>query len=385
MMKQERPAVAGAGKIKGAAVRWPWAAGAAALMLVAAGCGGKGKDGPQGGGMGPMGPMAVQIHVLAPAPLDNSFTASGTLLANESVELQSEVNGRVTAISFEEGGRVAPGQVLVQINDDDLQAQLRKAQAELQLAQVTEQRQEQLLQAKGISQEVFDATRAQRIGKQAEVDNLQALIAKHTIRAPFSGTVGLRNISKGGFVGLNTPIATLTQTDPIKLDFSVPERYARQLRPGSKVAFTVEGDTTRHLATVYAEEGSVDLATRSIKVRARCANPGGRLVPGSFAKVDVRLETIPDALTIPAEALVPDIQGEKVMLMRGGKAHSVRVHVGIRTETSVQLISNVQPGDTVITSALLAVRDGMAVQPATRKQATNGTKQEASLASDEDK
>lgn len=364
--------------------RLPWAAGAMALLLVAAGCGGKDKGGPQGGGMGASGPMAVQVHVLSPAPLSNSFTASGTLLANESVEIQSEVNGRVTTIGFNEGGRVAAGQVLVRINDDDLQAQLRKAQADLRLAQVTEDRQVQLLQAKGISQEAFDATQAQRIGKQAEVDNLQALIAKYTIRAPFGGTVGLRYISAGGFVGSNTPIATLTQADPIKLDFSVPERYARQLRPGSKVSFTLEGDTTHYVAEVYAEEASVDLATRSIKVRARCANPAGKLVPGSFAKVDVQLETIADALTVPAEALVPDIQGEKVMLMKGGKAQGVRVHTGIRTETTVQLISNVQAGDTVITSALLAVRDGMPVQPAVKKRATNGDTPEEVMASDEE-
>lgn len=380
MMKKETPARTGKERKMTGPARLPLAGACAALLLAA--CGGKAKDGGPAGG--PVGPMAVQIHVLSPAPLSNRFSASGTLLANESVEIISEVNGRITDIGFREGGHVAAGQVLVRINDDDLQAQLHKAQAELQLAQMTEERQQQLLQAKGISQETFDATRAQRIGKQAEADNLRALIAKYTIRAPFSGTIGLRNVSAGGFVGNNTPIATLTQADPIKLDFAVPERYARQLRPGSKVGFAMEGDTTRYTAEVYAEEASVDLATRSIKVRARASNPAGRLVPGSFAKVDVQLETIPGALTIPAEALVPDIQGEKVMVMKDGKAQSVRVQTGIRTETTVQLLSNVQPGDTVITSALLAVRDGMAVRPAERKKASNGNAQEPAMASDEE-
>jgi membrane fusion protein (multidrug efflux system) len=118
---------------------------------------------------------------------------------------------------------------------------------------------------------------------------------------------------------------------------------------------------------VYAVEPSVDATTRTVRVRARSANKDGRLMPGAFAKVAVKLETITDALTIPAEALIPDIQGQKVMVMKGGKAQSVRVDIGIRTENEVQLISNVQPGDTVITSALLAVRDGMAVRPAERK------------------
>jgi membrane fusion protein (multidrug efflux system) len=319
---------------------------------------------------GPPQAMAVQVHVLKGAPLDNAFTTTGTLLPNEEVELRSEVTGRVTQLGFQEGTAVSVGQVLVRINDDDLQAQLRKAEASLELASDAEGRQKQLLAVSGISQETLDATVAQRIGMQAEVDNLRALIAKTTIKAPFSGVIGLRSISEGGYVAPSTLIANLKQTDPMKLDFTVPERYGRQMKPGTRVGFTLEGDTMDYAAEVYAVEPSVDLSTRSIKVRARCKNPGGRLIPGAFARVDVKLETIADALTIPAEALIPDIQGQKVMVMKGGKAQSVRVDIGIRTENAVQLLNNVQPGDTVITSALLAVKDGMPVRPAVQKGAT---------------
>lgn len=339
------------------------------LMVIAtlAACGGKTEKTAQGG---PSGPMGVQVHVLQGAPLDNRVTTTGTLLPNEEVELRSEVSGRVTSIGFQEGTKVSAGQVLVRINDDDVQAQLRKAEANLKLAQDAAGRQEQLLAVKGISQEAYDAALAQRAGMQAEADNLRALVAKTTIRAPFSGTIGLRSISEGGFVSPTTLIANLKQTNPMKLDFTVPERYARQMKPGTKVAFTVEGDTMDYSAEVYAVEPSVDLSTRSIKVRARSQNPNGRLIPGAFARVDVKLETIPDALTIPAEALIPDIQGQKVMVMKNGQAKSVRVDIGIRTENMVQLISNVQPGDTVITSALLAVKDGMPVKPAAKKDTT---------------
>lgn len=335
-----------------------------AVPLLLAACGGS-EEPVAGGGAPPT--MAVQVHVLQGAPLDNAFTTTGTLLPNEEVELRSEVSGRVTSLGFQEGSTVGAGQVLVRINDDDLQAQLRKAEANLKLATDAAGRQEQLLAVKGISQEAFDAATAQRIGMQAEVDNLRAVIAKTTIRAPFSGTIGLRNISEGGFVSPTTLIANLKQTNPMKLDFTVPERYGRQMKPGTKVAFTLEGDTMDYAAEVYAVEPSVDPSTRSIKVRAKSQNPGGRLIPGAFAKVNVKLETIPDALTIPAEALIPDIQGQKVMVMKGGQAKSVRVDIGIRTENMVQLISNVQPGDTVITSALLAVKDGMPVRPAEKK------------------
>ncbi|HEY0978890.1 MAG TPA: efflux RND transporter periplasmic adaptor subunit [Flavobacteriales bacterium] len=334
------------------------------ISLLLAACGGQDDQPAQ---TGPAPAMAVQVHVLEGAPLDNAFTTTGTLLPNEEVELRSEVSGRVTQLGFQEGMRVGAGQVLVRINDDDLQAQLRKAEANLKLASDATGRQEQLLSMKGVSQEAYDASVAQRVGMQAEVDNLRAMVAKTTIRAPFSGVIGLRSISEGGYVSPTTPIANLKQTDPMKLDFTVPERYARQMKSGTKVSFTLEGDTMDYQAEVFAVEPSVDLSTRSIKVRARSANPHGRLIPGAFAKVNVKLETIPDALTIPAEALIPDIQGQKVMVMKGGKAKSVRVDIGIRTENTVQLISNVQPGDTVITSALLAVRDDMAVRPAEAK------------------
>lgn len=335
-----------------------------ATPLLLAGCGGG--DGPEAGGGAPP-KMAVQVHILHGHPLDNAFTTTGTLLSNEEVELRSELSGRVVQIGFVEGGRVSAGQVLLRINDDDLQAQLRKAEAGLKLAQDSEARQKHLLEVNGISREVYDATVAQRTGMQADVDNLRAQIAKTTIRAPFSGAIGLRNISEGGYVSPSTLIANLRQTYPMKLDFTVPERYARQMKPGTRVAFKLEGDTMDHHAEVFAVEPSVDLSTRSVKVRARSANPHGRLVPGAFAKVLVKLETIPDALTIPAEALIPDIQGQKVMVLKGGKAQSVRVEIGIRTEHEVQLISNVQPGDSVITSALLAVRDGMPLRPAEKK------------------
>lgn len=331
-------------------------------------CGGVTEPAPNGA---PPPAMSVQVHVLQGEPLDNALTTTGTLIPNEEVEIRSEVSGRVTQLGFQEGSTVSAGQVLVRINDDDLQAQLRKAEANLKLATDAAVRQEQLLAVKGISQEAFDAAVAQRTGMQAEVDNLRASIAKTTIRAPFSGRIGLRNISEGGFTTPTLVIANLKQVDPIKLEFTVPERYAGEMRSGTKVGFTLEGDTTDFIAEVYAVEPSVDLSTRSIRMRARSRNPKGSLVPGAFARVNVRLGTIPGALTIPTEALIPDIQGQKVMVMKDGKAQSVRVAIGIRTENTVQLISNVHPGDTVITSALLAIRDGMPVRPAIRKGETS--------------
>lgn len=305
--------------------------------------------------------MAVQVHVLQPSILDNAIVTTGTLMPNEEVDLVSELTGRITSIGFTEGGSVAKGQVLLKINDDELQAQLRKAEASLKLAKDDNVRKEQLLAVKGISQEQYDAAQAQLAGLQAEADELKARIAKSTIRAPFNGKVGLRSVSEGGFVGSNAVIARLQQIDPIKVEFAVPERYGRMMKPGTAISFSLEGDTATYKGEVYASDPSVDPTTRTVKVRARSDNKAGHLLPGSFAKVDVRLERITDALVVPAEALIPDIQGQKVLVIKNGKATSLRVKTGIRSANTVQLTSGAQAGDSVLVTGILAVREGMPV------------------------
>jgi membrane fusion protein (multidrug efflux system) len=330
-----------------------------AVPLLLAACGGEEE---QAAGGGAMPPMAVQVHVLKAEALDNSIVTTGTVMANEEVDLVSELAGRVTLIGFQEGGSVSAGQVLLRINDDELQAQLRKAEANLKLGKDDEGRKGQLLAVNGISEEQYAASQAQFAAVQADADNLRAQVAKSTIRAPFSGRVGLRNVSEGGYVASNTIIAKLQQVDPVKVEFAVPERYGRIMEPGSTIRFTLEGDTSTYSGEVYAVDPSVDATTRTVKVRARSANKQGRLLPGSFAKVDVRLEKIPDALIVPAEALIPDIQGQKVLLIKGGKVQSARVQLGIRSANSVQLTAGVLPGDSVIVTGLLALREGAPVR-----------------------
>lgn len=334
---------------------------AAILAGMLAACGG-GKDQDQG--RGPGGPMQVLVKVLRPEPLSNTFQATGSLMANEAVEVRSEVAGRVESIHFKEGGNVARGQELLRINDDDLQAQLRKAELAVQLAQDDEARKKQLLAVQGVSQQTYDDARIALESAQADRDNLRAMIAKTVIRAPFNGKIGLREVSEGGYVSPNTLIAGLQQVSPIKVDFTVPERIGRDLAPGTKVTFTLEGDTTRHRGEVYAVDPAIDPVSRTIGVRALNANANGALRPGAFVRVQVALAHVNNALMIPTEALIPDIQGQKVLLIKGGKAVSARVQTGIRTNTDVQLVSGVEPGDTVITTGLLQLRDGMAVMAA---------------------
>jgi membrane fusion protein (multidrug efflux system) len=335
-----------------------------AILLPAAlltACGG---EETEGNGRPQQGPMQVQVRVLHARALHNTIQATGSLMANEAIEVRSETAGRVTAIGFQEGGNVAQGQVLLRINDDDLQAQLKKAELGVQLATDDEARKKQLLAVKGLSQQAYDDASIALKSAEADRDNLRALIAKTVIRAPFSGKIGLRQVSLGGYVSPNTLITDLQQVSPIKVDFTVPERYGRELAPGKKVQFTLDGDTTHYAAEIYAVDPGVDPATRTIGARARTTDPDGRLRPGAFAHITVELGQVPQALLIPTEALIPDIQGQKVLLIRNGKAASARVQTGIRTNTEVELIGGVQPGDTVIVTGLLQVRDGMSVKAA---------------------
>ena len=317
------------------------------------------------------GPTRVRTTVLAPQTLDNEIVVTGTLLPNEEVELISEIQGRVTRIDMEEGGTVRKGQVLIAIDHSDLDAELRQIEADLQLAQEDERRREQLLAVNGISQQQLDQARAQRAALEARADLLRIRISRATIRAPFNGDVGLRNVSVGGFVQPGQQLGKLVQLDPVKIDLAVPERLAHRMRSGARIEFTVEGSSGTFEGTVYAVEPHVDPATRSIKVRARAENKDKRLLPGAFVRVKVQMERIDDALMIPTEALIPDIQGQKVILVKGGKATSARVEVGIRQPREVQLVSGVNKGDTVVVTGLLALRDGMPVDPVpmvTRKE-----------------
>lgn len=306
--------------------------------------------------------MTVQVVVLEPRPLDHALIATGTLLANEEVDLVSETAGRVTHIGFQEGDRVSAGQVLLRINDEDLQAELRQVEANLELAREDERRKEQLVAVSGISREALDASRTARIALEAQADVLQARIARTVVRAPFSGAVGLRQVSPGAYVAPGTVIARLRQLSPIKIDFAVPERSGRSIAPGTRITFTLEGDPTVHEAQVYAVEPGVDATNRTVRVRARHPNTDGALVPGSFARVQVALKRIPDGITVPTESLMPDIQGQKVFVLRDGKVTSQRVDAGIRLPKAVQLTSGVQVGDTVLVTGLLAVREGMPVK-----------------------
>lgn len=305
--------------------------------------------------------MTVDIKIIEPRLLINEFYTTGSILANERVELRSEVSGRVTGIYFEEGSQVSNGDLLLKINDSELQAQLLKVEAQEKLAEQEEYRSRKLLEMKAVSQEEYDVALHELTAIQAEKQLLKAQIAKTEIHAPLSGKIGLRYVSPGSYIPSNTLVSTLQQVDPIKIEFSVPEKYSLTVKKGMHLTFTVENIDRSSDGMVYAVESGIDPQTRTIKVRARSPNPGSLLMPGTYARISIIIERIPDALTIPSEALLTELEGTKVFVYRNGKALSVPVETGLRTSTDVQITSGLSAGDSLITTGLLQISNGTPV------------------------
>lgn len=340
------------------------------LMGISQSCKEKTKAGPIAGSR-KSGAVTVEVVVIKPDTLLNIIYSTGTLLPNEKVELRNEVSGRVMGIYFDEGTEVRQGTLLLKINDQDLQAQLNKNSVQEKMTRDDEFRKKQLLDIKAISQEEYDIAANTLKSVQAEKQILEAQLAKTQIYAPLTGKIGLRNVSLGSFIPSNTLIATLQQVDPIKIEFSVPEKYTHLIKAGMQINFSMDYTPDPISGSVYAVESGVDEATRTIKARAKCSNPNRLLVPGTFTRVSVVLEKIEDAIKIPSEAVVGDITGNKVFIVKGGKAKSAPIFAGIRTNKDVQILQGLQPGDSLIVSGLLQINDGTPVAVKNRVSSKN--------------
>jgi len=312
--------------------------------------------------------MTVQGVVATPQGLDNVVRSSGTLLASEAVDLAPEASGRVELIAFKEGGRATKGQILVRINADDLQAQLRKAELQIKLATDQEQRQRYLYEKSSISKEQFETAENQLNQLKADRDNLTASIRKREVRAPFDGIVGLRYVSEGSYVTPTTRIASMQKINPMKVDFSIPERYAGQVSIGDKVDLRNEETGARYTGKLYAIEPKIDQQLGTLQLRALVENQGDRMFPGAFVNIDLRLKRIPDALMVPTQAIIPVLKGQTVLVKKNGVVRSVPVKIGVRTPTSVQITDGLAAGDTVITTGIMQLRPGSPVNVSVQAQ-----------------
>lgn len=304
--------------------------------------------------------IPVKAHIVVPERLSNVVLSTGSIMANEEVELRSETSGKIISINFAEGTFVNEGDLLVKINDADLQAQLRRAESKVKVAEEKEFRQRTLLERNLISQEEYDNTFNELNASRADYDLIKAQIDKTEIRAPFSGIVGLRSVSEGSFVNTNTVIARLQNLSSLKIDFSIPERYSSMVFVGDELEFRVSGNKNFYTARVYAVEPRIDPSTRTLQIRARCSYHKD-LIPGAFANIQLKLKEMNDAILVPSVSIVPELKGQRVYLYKDGTVVPQNVEIGIREETRVQIMSGLNIGDTVITSGILQIRPGAQV------------------------
>ncbi len=302
--------------------------------------------------------IVVEGHIVKTSTTNEDLEVPGTLLPFEETEIHPEVPGKIVALRFSEGSNAGRGALLAKIFDGDLQAQKRKLQVQLSTSQKTQERQNELLKINAISQQDYDLAMLQTSSYRADIQILNAEIARTEIRAPFSGKVGFRNISIGAYVTPATIITTIRQVNQLKLTFSIPERYASKVAVGNYTSFTVEGAPGKYSARIIATESGITEATRSLLVKAVVEKVDRYLTSGSFAKVIFSMGEDNTSIMIPSQAVLPQARGKKVIVYRSGGVEFQTVTTGNRDSANVRIMSGLAVGDTIITTGLLTVKPG---------------------------
>ena len=300
-------------------------------------------------------PIVVDVLVAGLQGISNTVEANGSVVANEYVELHPEVSGRLTYLNVAEGHAVAQGTVIARINDADLQAQLSKSRVQLDLAQKTADRYQKLLAVNGLNQADYDNALNQVNSLKADMQYTQTLIDKTVIKAPFSGVLGLRQVSPGAYVSSANIIVTIQQLSKVKIDFTLPEEFSDMIKKGQLVDVEVDAaHQRRKKAMVIATEPQVNQATRNLKVRALLQE--GTANPGAFVKVFIDAGGNKKAVMIPTNSIIPDDKNNQVILVKTGKASFVNVKTGIRENNNVEIVEGIQPGDSVVVTGVLFAR-----------------------------
>ncbi len=308
--------------------------------------------------------LPVDIVIATPRQIENTIKITGAVQANESVSLRSEISGKIEKILFHEGQRVKKGEILLTINDDEIVAQVERLEYTQKLNEEIEYRQRQLLEKQAISREEYDIALTTVNTTLSDLKEREARLSKHSIRAPFNGIIGLRQVSEGSYISPNDLIANIYSIDPIKLEFSVPGKYSGMVNIGDKIVFMVEASEKKFEGSIYAVEPKIDPQTRTLQIRAITKNDAEVLIPGQFANIDYILDVLPNALMIPAEAVIPEMNSHKIFICKNGIASQVQIEIGMRTEKEVHVIAGLVPGDSVITTGILQMREGLKVSVA---------------------
>ncbi len=294
----------------------------------------------------------VDIIIAGLSGINNTVEANGTVIAGEFVELHPEVSGRLTYLNVPEGTHVQQGTVIARINDADLQAQLNKTRVSLDMATKTEERLRKLLSINGVNQADYDVALNAVNGYKADMAYTQSLIDKTVLKAPFSGVVGLRQVSPGAYVSPASIIVTIQQLDKIKIDFTLPEEYSSLVKKGTSVDVMVDTRTQAiKKAVIIATEPQVNQNTRNLKVRAVLQD--SKVNPGAYVKVLISSNKDQKSILVPTNAIIPDDKNKILVLVKNGMALFVNVETGRREANNIEITKGVQVGDSVVVTGVL--------------------------------
>lgn len=307
--------------------------------------------------------LPVEAKIINPQHIENAIKITGSILANESVSVRSEISGKIEDILFQEGQRVRKGDLLLSINDDEVLAQLERLKYTKQLNDDIEYRMRQLFDKEAISREEYEIALTTLNTTLSDIKELEARAAKYKLYAPFDGIVGLRHVSEGSYITPSDLIVNIYNINPIKVEFSVPGKYSAETNMGDSIRFSIEASIEKFTGVIYAIEPRIDPQTRTLSIRAICENDREVLIPGQFVNIDYILNELPDALLVPSEAIIPEMNSHKIFIFKNGEARQQKVTIGVRTDKDVQITSGINPGDTVITTGILQMREGMTVNP----------------------
>jgi membrane fusion protein (multidrug efflux system) len=304
--------------------------------------------------------LTVETYAAIAQPFNSQLITTANLMAEEQVDVMAPITGQVLNIYFKEGQKITKGQTIVRLDDRSWKAELLGVNAEFATSEKEYNRKKELLDIGGSSQEEIDMAYAKMQSLQSKQQQLQVNINLANVVAPFTGQLGMRNFSEGAFLQQGALITSLTANAQLKVDFSVAQVYKKSIEVNKKVIVLVDNDSLE--ATIYAVSPSVNQETRMISARAMLdAGKNQTILPGTYAEVILPINAINDALLVPTQAVVPSITEQTVYVYNNGKAERRVVTLGNRTADKVHVLTGIKSGDIILTTGLLAVKDGMSI------------------------
>jgi membrane fusion protein (multidrug efflux system) len=322
------------------------------------------KKKPKRGPRPPRRSVAVETIIVKPETLENKISAVGTIHSNESVTIKPEVAGTINSIGFEEGNTIQKGATLFTLDAELLEAEYQEVKANFDFSSSQYERAKKLKKDGVIPSEEFDERLRAYLNAKSRLNTLATRLRKHTIKAPFTGTIGSRLVSIGDFVTIGEPMVNIEDLSLVKVEFNVPQRFINRLSRGQVVRLSINPLPQLYEGTVYLIDPKLDTDTRSALIKAKVPNPENALKPGMFCTVTIVIEKIEDALTVPFEARVSKGEKHFLYVVEEDKAVMREVQLGIFAEGSVEVLDGLNPGDRVIVAGLQKVAPGAPVQEA---------------------